>query len=436
MARSTAQASAVFVGRAVAAFAATIIFTRGLGPVGRGQVVFATNVAGMIALVAGSGTVAALVRMRVEWPDISSELYPVTLIVSAIYGVGAAALYGLVAVVVGPSASPGLAGGGVVLVAAMIVPILTVNNLTQAMGLTGRLGRATIASLLGSAGYLVLVAGLGIAGRLSPVAVVASFAIGTALLPLLVLMRRDGEPRVTPGAVWAATRRLLRTSMGANVGAMAALILWRADLFLVQYLLGDADLGYYSAATAIAEVLLVLVITLRTALLPAQGSGRVESAEIGGLIARVLRLGLLLGAVASLVLLVGGRFLLVGLYGAAYGRVWTSLVVLAPGVILFGLQFPLFDYLSARGGNRRLAVLGLLALGVEIGVDIFAIPALGFIGAALVSTATYGVLFIGSTALFAKAIGQTWVQVLVVRGSDLAARQGGVAAIRRRERSI
>lgn len=420
MVRNTVQAGSLFVGRAAAAFFATVVFTRALGPVGRGQVVFTSNLVGMIALIAGSGTTAALVRMRVERPAMRGELYPAAMLVSAIYGVAAAALYGLALVVVGPGLSPGVTGLGAGMVVIMVIPSLAVGNLTQAMGLTGRLGRATAASLVGSLAYLLAIVGLWISGRLTVLGVLMAFALGTAALPLLLLLGSErGAGRWGRDAV-AATGHLLRGSLSANVGAMAVLVLWRADLFLVERLLGDADLGYYSAATAVAEVLLVLVITLRTALLPVQGSSDVANREISALVARVLRLGLAIGAVVSLLFLVGGRMLLIGFYGSAYGRVWTSLALLAPGVILFGLQFPLFDYLSARGANRRLAVLGLGTLVCEVAVDLLVIPAFGFIGAAAVSTATYALLFAGCAVLFAAETGRSWREILVLQRGDIA----------------
>jgi len=430
IARNVGAAALVIVGKAAITFVASIVFTRSLGAAGRGEVVFVYNTAAMVVLLAGAGTTSALVKLRQAGGHTPTELYTSATAVSAIHGAVAAALFVIAWAGLRGSAFDGVGPGLALAVAALVGPLLLYQNLSQVAALDDRLARTAASALVGSSLYLVAVVGAAVAGRLSAPVVIGAFGVGSVLTPLLMVwpfravrLRRTG--------VWPAARALLRASWAANIAAMAVLLLWRIDVLLVKVLRGYADLGRYSAATSIAEIALVVVVSLRMALLATHGADG-DRTELAAAIARTVRLALVVGLGGALLLALVGRPLLVAVYGAGFGEASVALTFLAPGVVLLGLQYPLFDALYAAGEGRRLVVIGVTALTFEVVADLVLVPRYGYVGAAAVSATTYAGLFLACAALFAGRFGMRRRDVLVVRGADLrVALQLAVGASRR-----
>ena len=195
-------------------------------------------------------------------------------------------------------------------------------------------------------------------------------------------------------------RPLLRLSLTANLAAMSVLVLWRIDVLLVKVTLGFAELGRYSAATSVAEIALVLVMSVRWGLLPHHGSAAPRQA-VHATVARLVRTGVAAGAVLAIVLGVASGPLLVLLYGETFRSAGTALAVLVPGVIALGLHYPMFDALYAAGRVKVLTVLGCGVCGLEIVLDLWLLGEHGIVVAAAVSTLCYSLLFIACAWLFA-----------------------------------
>jgi O-antigen/teichoic acid export membrane protein len=367
IASNAGSAALVLVGKAAIAFMASIVFTRSVGPAGRGEIVFVYSTAGMLVLLAGAGTASALVRLRHVGGHTAAELYTSAVIASVIHGLVAMVIFGIAWAILRDSAFDGVGPGLALVVAALVGPLLLHQNLMQVAALHDRLGRTAASSLVGSSLYLVLVVGAAVTGRLSAPVVIGAFGAGSVLTPVLMVWPFRAV-QLSRAGIRPVLRVLLRASWAANVAAMAVLLLWRVDVLLVKALCGYADLGRYSAATSIAEIGFLVVGTFRMALLPRHGSGG-DRADLGAAIARVVRVALAVGLLGALVLAAVGRPVLVAVYGADFGEASTALAVLAPGVVLLGLQYPLFDALYASGEGRRLVFVGVAALTFEVGAD-------------------------------------------------------------------
>lgn len=434
MARNAGSAALLFVGKAAIAFVASVVFTRSVGPAGRGEVVFVLNTAGMLVLLAGAGTGSALVRLRQAGGHTVTELYTATIGVSAFYGAVATVFFGLSWAALRGSAFDGVGPGLAVAVAGLVPPLLLHQNLTQVAALDDRLAGTTASSLVGAAIYLLAVVGAAVTGRLNAGLVIGAFALGAVLSPLL-LVWPFRVVRLSRAGAWSTMGAILRASLAANVAAMSVLLLWRVDVLLVKVLRGYGDLGRYSAATSIAEIALVLVVSLRTALLPRLGSDRGQG-ELGAAIARTVRSALAVGLTGSLVIAVLGRRLLAAVYGAEFSGAWIALAVLVPGVVLLGLQYPLFDALYAAGEGRRLTCIGVGALTFEVVADVLLLPDRGYTVAAFVSTATYALLFGACALVFARRFGLRLRDVVIARPADAAAIGGVIRGVWRRSHPL
>ena len=420
------------MGRAVAAFAASLIFTRQLGATGRGEVVFVTNTAGMLALLAGAGTASALIRLRASGRHTVDELYSGALVAGLINAVASSAVFGLVYALWRDTGFAGVDLPAALAVMGLTVPLLLVANVTQVAALDDRLGRVTVATLAGSVVYLAGVVVLAALG-LSVGAVITAFAVG-AVVPLVALVwpLRVIRPRWSGGGL---TRTLLRLSLGANLAAMSVLVLWRIDVLLVKVTLGFAELGRYSAATSVAEIALVLVMSVRWGLLPHHGSDAPRH-EVHATVARLVRTGVAAGALLAVVLGVAAGPLLGLLYGDGFRSAGTALAILVPGVIALGLHYPMFDALYAAGRVKVLTVLGCSVCGLEIVLDLWLLGEHGIVVAAAVSTLCYSLLFGACAWLFAGLDGMPLRSVLLVGPADVALLRGALGPARGRAAGV
>lgn len=421
--RNTVLASVMFVGRAVLAFATTTLVARGLGVVGRGRIVYVSNLAGLLALIASAGTMAAINRLHHGDGSASSTartgLDGPAAVVGLGFGIAAAALYWVVAAAQGSVRSIGVVASVLVVVAT--VALVVSANLNQLASLDNRIGAVTWTALVGVALYAAFTIVTVATDSATVANNVMAWAI-TSVVPVLLLiwparavrLAGDRGPSLRP-----QTKRLAILSLRANVAGTAVLAIWRLDVVIVEARRGYRELGLYSIAVALAEVVLVLAMAIRSALLPHH---HLESAELGSIVARVTRIAL--AATTALALGVGvvGHLVLSRVFGTAYAGAYPALAVLLPGTVFLVLHYPLFDYIAARGGSgglRSLTIMGVTALVINAGGNIVLLRWFDYTAAAAVSTFTYAIVFVWCCVLFRKHSNVGYGDLLVLRRGDL-----------------
>ncbi len=400
----------MFIGRAAIAFLASLLFTRALGASGRGQVLFILNTAGMLALLAGAGTGSALLRWGATGAQDVGRAYTASLFAGLIWGGLAAAGFGLAYWQLDRSVFSGVGGGEALGVVGLALALVAGANVGQVAGLAGRLPRLATAGLVGSAVYLVAVAVGAATTGLTVGFVVAAFAFGS-LLSLVLTMWPRSSVRLQLGGSGRLTRELLGAGLRTQVASAAVLVLWRLDVVLVKVYRGYAEVGLYTAATSIAEIVLVIIVSLRTALLPSHGHGR-DRHQLADRVCRTVGLGLVAGSALGLLVGAAGTAVLGTAYGQGFRSGATALALLLPGVVLLALHFPLFDYLIAEGHGRALNIAALFALALNVAANCALLPVLGYAGAAVGSSVAYAALFVACAGLFCRATGRRFTDLL------------------------
>ncbi len=391
--------SGLTVVRAALAFVATLVFTRQLGPAGRGEVALVVGVTALLSLVGAAGLTPAVAA---GVPGRRAVLGVAVLRAVVVVGAGAAVVPLL------PDAV--LPGVGAMAAIAVAVPCAVVT--TAAVAHASALGRAVpaaTAGLIGPAGFAVA---LLVLGRTSPLIVSWLWVLSAAVTAVAVVAAGGRAPTGEVGG-----RVLMARSLAANPGELALFALWRADVLVVHVLRGPAELGRYAVAVSLAEVLMLVVYGLRMALLPTGRGGALA-------IARGIRVALAVGSVAALSLGLSAPIVVPMLFGSAYAEAALALAVLAPGALLLGLAFPLADALAAVGRSAAVARAAGLALVANLAANIVLLPAHSFLVAAVAATGAYAVAFGGLVVAFAQATGQPVRAVVVVRRRDLGVVRG------------
>ncbi len=243
------------------------------------------------------------------------------------------------------------------------------------------------AAMLGLGVLLLLGLRLGVMGG----ALAVLLAWGLTLGLLVVLLRRSG---VCWRLAWQpqALRVTLDYGLRGYVGSLLQYFNYRLDTFLVNYFIGAAQVGLYSVAVGLAELLWYLPHAVGFVILPkAAGS---DARSMNTFTPRVFLITLGLTALGGAGLALVGPWLIRWLYSPAFSGAYPALLWLLPGVVLLGAGKVLTNEIAGRGFPHYNSISSGVALIATVALDLVLIPRAGIVGAAQASTVSYTLGFV------------------------------------------
>jgi O-antigen/teichoic acid export membrane protein len=306
-------------------------------------------------------------------------------------------------------------------VAAVSIPF----QLTTLIGLNiflavGRVERFNLLDLMGQSfvlvnaalALIVLNAGLWMLVSLNTA---ASVLVGLLIIALII---RYGAKEMS-GLKWRPDlklfSRMMRYGVKSHVSALAALLIFRADLLVVNLFRGAGEAGVYSVAAQVGTMLFLLPSVVATLLFPRIASRQDERGDLTCLVTRHMAFVMLLICVA----VVPATYALPALYGAKFAEAITLLLILLPGVYLVGLESVLVQYFNAAGLPRAIPLFWVLTLIFNVTSTFMLVPTYGARGAAVASTLSYAMIFALILFYFRSRTGQTLAAALVPRRAEL-----------------
>lgn len=282
--------------------------------------------------------------------------------------------------------------------------------------------------------HLLVVLVLWVLGELTFGKAVGAFALAQLMgaLVVLVILLRDVRRRPHPEPVGGENQSgdipedLGRRGLGGlilfnlrhgwlgQISAVAYFLLLRLDQGLLEHFRGAAEVGIYSVAVYVGEMLWLLPGAL-TPLLVHSSARHQSDPDRDRTAARALRIGFLLTLVAGLPLFFLAKPLLGFLAGGEYQASGDSLRALLPGIIIFAPGAVLAGDFIGRGKPHWNTQASALTVLVNLIAAYFLIPRYGAVGAAWSSTIAYTV---GSAVMlfrFRQATGFGWGKVFFGR---------------------
>ncbi len=246
---------------------------------------------------------------------------------------------------------------------------------------------------------------------------VASKVLPLVLIASLIFSKRGGvvsffgasEVALVVGCVWAwgrlrvrfagastvslqLFRGSIRYAVKAYLAALFAFLVLRADLFMVQHMLGVEQAGYYSVAASMADYVSVLAVVIGTILFPKLSAMTEIDAKLrltekaawgtAGILFPLL-------AIAALV----ARPIVHLMFGAAFLPAALAFVFLMPGMLFLGVNCVAVQFLNSIGYPRSVVVIWGLCSVFNICVNLWVIPHHGIVGASVVSSVSYFLAF-------------------------------------------
>lgn len=274
---------------------------------------------------------------------------------------------------------------GLLAVALAAVPLgvvsLYLNNLVTLQNRIGRVNRATAFAAVAQCGALLSLAAR---HQLSVASVIFVWAVATALPLFVTLTVIHVRPRD-----FSLSLALTSVAMGAryHLGLAFLYLLWRVDILMLAPMVSRADVGRYTLAVTLAEMILLFSESLAAVVLPYQAVGTV--ADAARLTARVSGINLAISVIGLAAVAASAPLVVPFVYGPAYSGAIAPLWALIPGVSALAASNGISPYLVRLGRPLLLSGCAGLALGCNVLLNLVFIPLWGITGAAVASTVAY-----------------------------------------------
>jgi O-antigen/teichoic acid export membrane protein len=402
VARNTA-AQALGKAAVLAIGAASIaVTTRYLGAAGYGSFALALALVQMLGVLADAGLVTVVVREISRDPRRSADLVGSALTLRLLLGVAVVALAGLLSLALpyAPDVRTAILIAGVPFVLGLATTSLT--TVFQARLQMGRAAIADVAGRLAGFGALVAV----VVADLGFLAVVASTAVGAAVALAVTVALLRPLVRVRPLADRERWRELLVPAIPIGLALAVNEIYFRADTFILSLFRPFEEVGFYTLAYRIFELLAVLPAIVMTSVFPLLSRYLPEARDAAGRI---------LDATADLFVALAAPIAAGGLVLAP------ELVRLVAGDAFAGAATPLRLLLCAAGAawvsgllgyaliaadrRREVLLLSLVALGVNVALNLALVPSRGADAAAAVALGSEVLILAGGWWLVRRHVG-------------------------------
>jgi O-antigen/teichoic acid export membrane protein len=277
---------------------------------------------------------------------------------------------------------------------------------------------ALLRQLTAVLGFLLFVV---IAGRMPEAALWGSLiGLLSASIVTLVIVRANLAGFWKIQAAAHNLRPTLIYGLRGQVGSIATFFTYRLDVFVVNYFLQPAQLGFYVLGVVISEALWQIPQAAASALFPrtarTQELTGLESTRFTCSILRrvffiTLLCGILIAAVSPIAIPL--------IFGANFKPSVSVVFWILPGTIALSMGKVACADLAGRGKNGYGSVFALICFVITIALDWFLIPRFGIVGAAIASSVAYFTDAVLILLAVRHELLVTWKQMLIPTREDI-----------------
>ena len=226
-------------------------------------------------------------------------------------------------------------------------------------------------------------------------------------------------------------------SYGSKIylGNIATYFFLRIDMWMINlFLKNSIAVGFYSIAVTLAEQIWIISQSAGTILLPRVSSENNEK-QLKEFTPIVCRNILFLTVIISFILFLSGRWLIILLYSKKFLQSVASFQILLIGGIAVAGGRILTSDLFGRGKPMVNTYIAIIAMLLNIVLNIILIPRYGINGAAWASTISYVLLFALKLIVYSRISGNRIVDILFIKKSDLKYYRNFLASFKDRVKS-
>ena len=207
----------------------------------------------------------------------------------------------------------------------------------------------------------------------------------------------------------------------AHLSNILAFVNYRADIFLVNFLINPAATGVYVVAVQLVERLWLLSHAVSTVLLPRLSELSHDEQlrrQVTPIICRSVFSITLFGA---MVLGICSYPLLIILFGDDYVVAFEPMLILLPGIVALSGFRVLANDIAARGRPELNMYFSLIVVAANVIGNIVLVPMYGLRGAAAATSIAYILNLILGMSVYNWLTGNGWYDTILLKWSDFQA---------------
>lgn len=214
------------------------------------------------------------------------------------------------------------------------------------------------------------------------------------------------------------TNRLFKDGGKIHIGAIATFIFNRANIFILNYYSTPSEVGFYSVAFSIANILLLFSVSLEIGLYPKIAYASMEEAI--ELVQVATRQILVITASAALLMALFSKGIVFIYGGKAFLPSVPQLLFLLPGIVVFVIPKILSTLWIRKGWFLQLTIISSCTAILSLFFNLLLIPKFEANGAAIATTMTYGLASLIGLVLFWKYVKKDVSGLFIPRREDIA----------------
>ncbi|MFQ5685581.1 MAG: flippase [Candidatus Scalindua sp.] len=301
--------------------------------------------------------------------------------------------------------------GGVMFFKALIDFFCAVLNAHERMDIEALL-KGTNNILLLLSGIVVLAIGFGLFGVTNVFLIV--YLIGSIIGFYIVYV---SIAEIRPHFNLRFWKYILRESLPLALTVIFTVIYFKIDVVMLSLIRGDnSEIGWYSAAMRLVELVVVLPALIVSALFPIVSSLYKESIDsLKNIFRTSFRYLLAIALPIALGTLLLSERLIFTIYGKEYFKTVPALKILAISLIFIFVNYILMNILVAVDRQKTNAIIAGTCVFVNIALNLCLIPQYGYLGAGTATVITEIVLFGLGLCFVAKYVCKVNVITILIR---------------------
>jgi O-antigen/teichoic acid export membrane protein len=192
---------------------------------------------------------------------------------------------------------------------------------------------------------------------------------------------------------------------------------FRIDILLLRELSTLEEVGFYSLGVSIAEKLWQLPYAIGIVLM-SRTANATDQGAINTTTAKLVRVSLIIGLLASAVMIVVAPFVVPAIWGQKFAPSILVIQYILPGILFISVFRILSSRLSGIGLPQITIYVFLPSLVVNILLNLLWIPAYGAFGAVLATNVSYTLGTLAYIFVYAKIVKMPVLEIFAFRKSD------------------
>lgn len=236
------------------------------------------------------------------------------------------------------------------------------------------------------------------------------------ILFILNLIIRKNKLKLKPE--FSLFKPMVKYGIKIQLSNFTQLLTYRLDVFIINYFLLVSDVGIYSNAVALAEMMWQIPGTVST-LIYSRVSNSDDKEDIKDITNKCMRISFGIIIICTLILALISRPLILILYGAKFERSINALLLLLPGICLFSVSKVLASCIAGLGRVDINLKISVLVCFITVICDISLIPIFNINGASIATSLTYIAHAALTLGAYRKLTSSSLKEIMIINKDDI-----------------